>query len=580
MLKKANFQLIGYFFRSYPRRSAIIVGLLILSGFAEGIGIVSLLPALELALGDGDADSALMRVLRQGLGWVGLEPTLGVLLTLIVAGMFLKGLLGLAASREVGYTVAAVSTDLRLMYIRALLRARWDYFVGQGAGQISNAVGHEAHRASMAYTGACALIASAIQVVLYLVVAFAISPVVAVSAMVAGGVVLLLMSGLVSMAADAGKRQTELIKSLSRRLVDTVQGLKPIKAMSQEAQVQPLLEAETRGLKQAQRREALAAGAMTAFHEPLVVAMLAAGIFLVLTFGLAEVSGLLVIAFVFHRLVNGIHHLQTLYRWITVSESAFSSLRASVEEAESQRELSAAAPPPPLEVGLELRGVGFGYGGSRVLEDVSLQIPAGEFVAIVGPSGAGKTTIADLIAGLYVPDTGEVCVDGISLADVDRLAWRRMIGYVPQEMLLFHESVLHNVSLGDASVDRGQVEAALRAAGAWDFVARLPEGLDTVIGERGAKLSGGQRQRISIARALVRNPRLLILDEATTALDPETEAEICAVLRGLRERVTIIAISHQRAITEAADVTYLLEDRRLRRLGARPAPAPAHAFPS
>jgi ATP-binding cassette subfamily C protein len=135
-----------------------------------------------------------------------------------------------------------------------------------------------------------------------------------------------------------------------------------------------------------------------------------------------------------------------------------------------------------------------------------------------------------------------------------------MIGYVPQETLLLHDTVFINVTLGDRELTEQNVEQALRAAGAWDFVAAMPQGMLSTVGERGSALSGGQRQRIAIARALVHNPRLLILDEATTALDPATEVGICATLRELRGELTILAISHQSAILEAADRAYRLQD--------------------
>ena len=146
------------------------------------------------------------------------------------------------------------------------------------------------------------------------------------------------------------------------------------------------------------------------------------------------------------------------------------------------------------------------------------------------------------------------------LSEIDPISWRQRIGYVPQDLLLFHDSILRNVSLGDESIERGQVEQALKDAGAWDFVSSLPDGMDQLVGERGSLLSGGQRQRIAIARALVGGPRLLVLDEATTALDPVTEAAICQTLASLKGRVTILSISHQHAMRRVADVAYELEN--------------------
>jgi ATP-binding cassette subfamily C protein len=155
-----------------------------------------------------------------------------------------------------------------------------------------------------------------------------------------------------------------------------------------------------------------------------------------------------------------------------------------------------------------------------------------------------------------------VRIDDVDLADLDLRAWRRMIGYVPQENLLLHDSVLRNVTLDDPEVSEADVEYALRAAGAWDFVASLPEGVHTLVGERGSRFSGGQRQRITIARALAHRPRLLILDEATASLDPTTEAALCETLAGLRGSVTILTISHQPALVATADRVYRVEKGR------------------
>jgi len=157
-------------------------------------------------------------------------------------------------------------------------------------------------------------------------------------------------------------------------------------------------------------------------------------------------------------------------------------------------------------------------------------------------------------------DSGTLLVDGIPLMELNMRSWRESIGYVPQETFLLHDSVFNNVALGDLEVSEADVVAALREAGAWTFVEELDEGVHTLVGERGGKLSGGQRQRIMIARALVHRPRLLIMDEATTALDPQSEAAICETLKNLRGAHTILAISHQPALLEAADRAYRLQD--------------------
>jgi ATP-binding cassette subfamily C protein len=217
-----------------------------------------------------------------------------------------------------------------------------------------------------------------------------------------------------------------------------------------------------------------------------------------------------------------------------------------------------------LEHRITFSNIGFDYDHHRVFKDLSLEFKAGSLTTLVGPSGAGKTTIIDLAIGLLRPASGTITLDDTPLQDIDIKSWRGMIGYVPQDTILLHDSVLHNVTLGDKSLDEADAERALRAAGAWDFVSRLADGIETVVGERGGKLSGGQRQRIVIARALVNQPKLLILDEATSALDPDSEEAICRSMESLKGQLTILAISHNRAMVQAADRVYQLVDGRAR----------------
>jgi ATP-binding cassette, subfamily C, bacterial len=561
MLNRQTINLISYFVRVHRRRSALIVVLLILSGMAEGFGVVSILPLLELSVGDvTDDPSPLMLFMSGVLARIGLQPTMGVLLAAIVAGMFLKGTFMWLSIRQQGYAVAGIATDLRMMLIRAFLRARWSFFVTQRAGHMSNAIGNEAQRASMAFAAACGLLAATIQAMLYTAVAFLISPPVAIAAILAGILLLFLLQNMVTMAREAGQQQTQLIRSLSSRLVDALYGIKPIKAMGREAHLQPLLESETRELNDAQRRQVVANGVLTSFQEPLVVACLAFGLFVVLAWGSVSFGALLVMAFLFHRLVGRIQTLQTYYQQLVTFESAFWSIINGVRDAETQEEQSLGrGHPPALEHGIEFRDVRFAYGDAQVLRGVSFNIRAGEFTALTGSSGAGKTTIADLILGLYMPSGGAVLIDDVPLSGIDLKEWRGMIGYVPQEMLLFHESILRNVTLGDSTIPEADVIEALKAAGAWQFVYPLEAGIHTVVGEHGAKLSGGQRQRIAIARALVGKPRLLLLDEVTTALDPLTEASICETLRELAGDVTILSISHQPAMQRIADAVIRLD---------------------
>jgi subfamily B ATP-binding cassette protein HlyB/CyaB len=203
-----------------------------------------------------------------------------------------------------------------------------------------------------------------------------------------------------------------------------------------------------------------------------------------------------------------------------------------------------------------------------VLRDVSLKIPAGQVVGIVGPSGSGKSTIAKLAQRLYLPEAGRVMIDGIDAAVLDPSWLRRQIGVVLQENILFNRSVRDNIALADPAMPMERIVAAARLAGAHDFICKMQHGYDTSIGERGVSLSGGQRQRIAIARALVGDPRILIFDEATSALDYESESIIQENMRDIVKGRTVLIIAHRLSTVRSADRILTIENGLIAEDGA------------
>jgi ATP-binding cassette subfamily C protein len=560
-MQRNTFGFIRYFWKTYPRRTAALIFLLSLGGFAEGLGVATMLPLLRLMSGTEVTGSRLSRVVVGILSVFGLKPTLAGLLAMIVLVTTLKAVFIWLAMKQVGYTVSQVNLDLRMGLLRRLLRANWRYYVSREKGDLAQKIGGETLRVAIAYREACNLFAFGIQIAFYVAISLAISWQATLLAL--GGSIFLVIAlrRLVLESRTAGRRQTVVMKRLMSRTVDTLFGIKAVKAMAQEAPLLQVLRREAEGLNEAQRTQIRATESLKLFQEPLLALLMAVGLGTLTVVYHESLSSTLVIAFVFYRLMGAVNQAQQKYQTVVNSEPAFWAIQEENEAADREAETrTGELVPPRLARGIRFENVSFGYAGTPVLRGISLEIPARQFVAVVGSSGAGKTTVADLVIGLHTPDAGDVYVDDLPLRRIRLAHWRQQIGYVPQDLLLLQGTILQNVTLGDEAISREDAEWALTAAGAWDFVLQREKGLDEIIGEQGVKLSGGQRQRIAIARALVRRPQLLILDEPTTALDPETELMICETLRRLRGTVTIVAISHQAAIRDVADLVYVLAD--------------------
>jgi ATP-binding cassette subfamily C protein len=573
------------FARIYPLRSAFMVLALLFAGVLEGIGLSMLLPLVSLTAGSqpgseqqSAANSVLERMVADGFATFGISPTLGVLLVAIIVTITLKSGIMLLAKKQVGYTVARVATDLRFDLLRALLGSRWQYFLSKPIGSLANSMATESTRASHAYMSGVIMTANFLRVLIYGIMAILVSWKVALISLTAGLVIIFVLKRFVQKARKAGFQQTELMKSMIALLTDTLQSIKPLRAMARENLSEFMLEKKTHRLNKALQKQVFNKEILKALQEHLSMVFLAAGFYILMVYWQMPLSSVMVLAFLVARLLKQFNKVQERYQEMIIYESAYWSIKDTIKNMVQERETLNGRRKPVFEREVCLKNIDFSYDKNQVLHDVSLRFPAGCISAISGSSGSGKTTIVDLIIGLLRPQQGEVWIDDQPLAQIDLKSWRRMIGYIPQETILLHDTVMINITLGDPKLTEQDVKDALKVAGAWDFVASMPLGIYSLVGERGGKLSGGQRQRIAIARAIVHKPKLLILDEATSALDPQSEQAICETLRQLRGQLTILAISHQAALANIADITYhvqngkivTIEDRTGNGLGDKP----------
>jgi len=548
--------------RAYPGRSAAGLAAVFAAGLMDGLGLSMLLSMLSLATRASDkAPSMPEKIALQVAEYLGLQPTAPVLLALATTLIGFKAALSLLSNRQVGYTVANIATDMRLALIRSVISARWSHYLQQSVGRLSNAVATEAQRASEAFQYSAEMAAMLLNSLIYLCIALAISWQAGVAAAIAGGVLLSVLHRLVRASRNAGQQQTELLKSLLSVLGGQLAAAKALKAMAREDHVDALLSDQTRALRRSLRRQVVSKEAMGALQEPLLAILVGVGFFFSLVVLEMPLASVLVMLFLLARTVSYLSKAQRAYQQVVVRESAYWSLIDDIAAARSQVEPRGGEQSVELVEGIRFEAVSFGHGHHRaIVKHGSFTVPAQQLTVFIGPSGAGKTTLLDLVVGLQHPDAGQILVDGVPLRDLDLRQWRRQIGYVPQESVMVDESVAYNVTLGEVGLDEDRIRAALRAADALDFVDAMPEGLNTRVGEGGSRLSGGQRQRLAIARALVHEPRLLILDEATSHLDPEAQMAVIETVKHLKGRLTILAVAHQDLLMQAADRIYRLAD--------------------
>ncbi len=557
-------KILKIFFQAQGTRPFAVLVCLLLGGLAEGVGIATLLPALSLTIESGESPSSNSATfILDALGAAGLPPTLPMLVGLSVAGIVLSNILTLAAMTYVGYAMAQVATGLRRDLVDNLLNVRWGYFTQQPLGRITNALSVDATRAAQAYLSAATFLVNTIQAAIYTAIALFVSWKVALIALAIGGGIAALLSGLVRRGKGAGRRQTTHTAAFITYLSDALNNIKPLKAMARQNAFASLLDRNIVGLRRALRRQVIAKQALNAASESLFAIAIGVGFIGAVVYGNVPAAELAIIGVLLVSLVNAVKKIQREYQNASILESAYYNVVDQIAESAAEREPDTGTDEPRFERVITLEDVSFSHPRVPVLRDVSMRFPKGSITVLTGPSGAGKTTITDLLIGLRTPDSGRVLIDGRSLSEFSLRKWRLMVGYVPQELVLFHDTIFANIALGDPDVGEAEVREALRAAGALAFVDGMPDGLQTAVGEKGAQVSGGQRQRIALARALVKMPEVLILDEVTSALDPETERDIIRNIRMLRGRTTVISITHRAAFLEVADQIYELSGGRV-----------------
>jgi len=546
-----------------PRESVLILIGSIVSGLLQSASILALFPLMKY-LDPSTAqfsNPVITAYFEKIFYWMGMENSLVTVLAFMVFATWGIKWIDYFIKSYSARVAAKIVKKLRQQIIESVMQASWSYFINKRVGYIIHSVITETGKTVSGYNDAIRFFSAILQGLVLLITTFILSPFISLIAVITGVLLVVIFTPWINFAKQVGVKTGSLLQEITSRITDTLHGLKPLKAMNNDRFLLPILHRETVDLETQQFRGFLVYQLPVVLRDSLIILIMALVAYFSLEYSIIETANLFPMLLLFAGAVRQLAAAQGVFQSQKGMEPYYTSLKENIAEAKRMNEKSYGDINPVFKEQITIKDVSFSYGEASVLRNTSFVIKKKSFVALMGKSGAGKTTFTDILCALYKPNSGEVLIDNNNLQSLNINKWRQMIGYVPQDLVLFHDTIINNVNLGDVSISNEKVKEALKDSGALDFVESLPEGMNTVIGERGIRLSGGQRQRISIARAIIRDPELLILDEATTALDPQTEERILKTIRNLTKKgITAVAVSHQTAVLEIADQVFKLEN--------------------
>lgn len=553
------------------RRNFLLILLLNIGvALTSSISIVLLIPMLDLlevSIGDSGALGILLQPFA-GMNY--LERAVAIIAVFIVL-MLLRALLNSFATVRQNAYLERYEMGMRKDVYQAIGSASWETLSERSGAELIQLISLQCRQARFCLQWTIGLIASAFSALLQLVIALWMSLPVTIMALVVGASFLFLFRPFLKKSKEYGQKAVEVNRELHRETQNQLSSIKEIRAYGAEDHHRKLFaQISQKYYDISLRTTQLRVIPQLCYSVAAAVLIGIAFVFsvLILDTGTAQ---LMVLVYIFSRLWPVFSSWQGQLQNIQAYVPAYETVQASIcDLTKGQREPQSRDGSVNFTQQITFDKVGFTYksGSEEVLKDLCFTLPRGSVTALVGPSGAGKSTTADLLLGLLQPTEGRILVDDVALDSQNLGAWRKRIGYIPQEPLILNATIRENLLRFHPEAGEEEMISALKRSLAWPFIEKLPNGLDTVLGDNGVRLSGGERQRIVLARVLMGDPSLIILDEATSALDYESENFIRQTIRSLREDTTVLIIAHRMATIRGADRAIVLLNGRIEEQGS------------
>ncbi len=492
-----------------------------------------------------------------------LSALLWMCLAIIVLAL-LKNLVAYAGVMSIAMIRTAVSRDLRERLYDKILRLPMAYFSNERKGDLISRMTNDLMEIEFSVIGAIeATFKSPVMIISSLITLFALNWKLTIFALIFLPVSGFLISVIAKSLKNAARRGKGSLSDLVSIIDETLSGIKIVKVFNAEKQFKQKFDRNNdfffRLMHKLYRREYLSSPMSEVIALSVISVLLYFGGTVVIK---GELAGELLIFYllVFSQIIPPARALSDAVFKINKGYVSLERINEILNAEESVSDKKDAQKLEEFKQEIEFKNVHFGYGEKSVIKGINLKIKKGQTVALVGPSGGGKSTMASLLARFYDPTQGEVLIDGISLKDYQVEEVRKHMGFVSQDSILFNESIRNNISLGSSGIQMDRIESAARIANAEEFIVKLEGKYDFVVGEGGNKLSGGQKQRLAIARAIFKNPPILILDEATSALDTQSEKLVQDAIYRLMENRTSLVIAHRLSTIQKADLIVVIQN--------------------
>ena len=568
-----HFTGLKFFYQQMRYRIFLLVALSILIGALDGFGLAMFLPLLQTISQSGAANDEMMGNLEfivSGMKSLGLNFTLISVLGVMVTFFVLKGIASFVIQTYRVVLQQRFVRDLRMQILLSFNQIKYKYFVITDPGRVQNTMTAEVERVSQSFLSYTSTMEQFVLVVVYMSFAFFIDFRFALLICLGGALTNYLYKTIYKHTKSASGKFTSDSHAYQGQILQYISNFKYLKATAILGLYAKRIQNNIILLEYNRRKIGVLNAFLQSAREPLLLLIVAGVIIIQTNLFHASILPIFVSLLLFYRALNSLITMQNSWNNYMAVSGSLENMTSFQRELTVNKEKRETMLLSDLFSCIELRNVNFSYASETILEEIDLKIIKNETVAVIGESGSGKTTLANLLAGLIPVDSGIMLIDGNDRNNIDIQCYQKRIGYITQEAVVFNDTIYNNITLwADQSDENRKLHReALKKAAIDTFVLNLPEGSETLLGNNGINLSGGQRQRISIARELFKEIDILIMDEATSSLDSETEKAIQNSIDSLKGQYTIIIIAHRISTIRKADRIVLLSEGRIKAIGS------------